>query len=262
MKKAGIFLILLAFLCVGQGFGPKIIKGPLPSVTASGAYSPTRETNIWFWYSFTDLETNSAITYWTSRLSAPITAYFTNESASTRPTNSQYGVGFDGTKSLTNNTVLNIPSGSGSFPSPSAGFYLVLKPFRPAANVSTVIGAKTAAYGLFTYNTGTRFEMWSTESVLAPFVSGELMDVGWLSTNNVGDVGNFGMFYTNGVFDRTSQCEELILLAMGRRSDAGSPGYEGYILDLIGFTNITEVNGPIIFSNLHYWRTNLYGGTP
>lgn len=48
MKKTAVFIALIALVCLGQSFGPKIIKGPLPSGSVTSMPFPTAGLLFWF----------------------------------------------------------------------------------------------------------------------------------------------------------------------------------------------------------------------
>lgn len=87
MNRNGIFLILLAFLCIGQGFGPKIIKGPSPSIPPSGI---PLSSYIVFDYDVGDTNSNgdlidtlydSSTNHWHLRASGTSRPYWTNNAS-------------------------------------------------------------------------------------------------------------------------------------------------------------------------------------
>lgn len=255
MKKAGISLILLALFCVGQGFGPRIVKGPTPVFINSGM-TPAKIAGLENWWVFTDLITNNqTITDWIDRTAGH---HMTNVPTYPKPvTNTQYGMLCQagscmeaytnaGTLMPNSNSALSIVF----VPTNNADFCTVAKGKYGSEPSQYVVRRFTGGV----WRTGTT----AAEATLcADFAANTKVDFLWTSD----DAGGIKT-YTNGVAAAYTRATagQFTPSVIGGNSASTVNGLQGYVLEVHYWTNV--VFSSANRSNLHYYCTNTYQYAP
>lgn len=250
MNKAGIFLILLALVCVGQGFGPKIFKGPTPAF--SGGLTPASIAGLENWWVFTDLITNNqTIGNWVDRRSGHL---MTNVPSYTKPvTNTQYGLLFQAEslmQAYTNSTTLTLNSNSALCvifrPTNNADFCQLVRGLYNSDGSPFLVRRFTGG----TWRTGTDA---SQSTLCADFAANTIHDFLWTS-----DDANGVKTYTNGVAAAYTRVKagQFAPTVVGGANTSANNGLQGYVLEVHYWTNV--VFSSVNISNLHYYCTNTY----
>lgn len=219
------------------------------------------------WWVYTDTTTNNvAPTNWIDRIQSLV---WTNGDSASRPTNTVIGMGYGGAspRFLTNQPQFDM----------GTNWSVVM--FVTDANPSSSAGL---ADGLFcengsNFNAGLNFQgttvdrlFWTSHaggntSLGAATISrSNEYDIVFMESNSVSSSGaTFG--FTNGIFYASAARESVDTYLGGSGANLVSGAnhlatwFDGYMREFMVFTNLLSSQN---ISNIHYYRTNTYGGSP
>lgn len=265
MKKRCLFIFLLAFLCIGQGFGPKIIKGPTPAMI-SGSISnlPTGIPGMYVWWSSKDLSIGDTATNWVDRVQGKIWGQNTHRY---RNTNSPWGLFFNGTEFTSYSTYSN-PLPWRTYYTNSGGFgisngtttHLVIynKP-TIGLSVDSLLSQMNPYYGMYKqisllYNSG---QGGGPGVFVSAITTNSLYSITIVCTN-----ASKASVYTNGIYDAGADgwYAPIRWDAVGADTNVtyftdDQYNYRGYIAEIIQYTNILNYTQ---ISNLYCFSSNMY----
>lgn len=196
-----------------------------------------------------DLPVGKITAGWTDEIHGVV---FTNGTTATQPTNGPTGVRFASTWLMKQGT-----SFTGWFS--SNAFFCVYQVDPNAGGWDTIYGADSSETGLgFNNSPANGWFMIGTISLTGPVPSNVMGDV--IETGS----GNPIVTYTNGIL-ATSKSTGFTgffnnLLGANQSGPVHNDFYNGYVQEIIVWSNYTLSS--IDISNLHYYRTNIYGGSP
>ncbi len=240
-----------------------VVAGPVP-------FMP----NLAEYWEFTDtthiLTTNAAVTNWIGKLQGTI---LTNGATAKQPTNSASGVGFDGTRSLTNVPFLVNTNWTITIFYQFTGTFSDLQTAPASLYGSNTPAGNLHGWCVFGDQNGNPKQNLSYDTANAllqstsPFpIPSQIIDFS-LCMSNVNTAGR-SFYWTNGIFIGSpsgfdTAPESLSFIGNGPViADALTGAFKGYIQALYIQTNYaaTTVNA----SNIHYYRTNIFtpGATP
>lgn len=277
------FLLLAgaAFLGLATGFGPKIIKGPLPSVVAS-PWDGTPQgipgiSHRWVYTNGIILDTSKTpspgrITNWTALIGVDSSqgqpARFTTNypTPSTKwPTNvTSKGIYFEG---WSEGHALITPEDLEVTNNASMSVAMIIEPVQWSYPSIGLLGnARTvAACGITTRSSDSNIVVDARNTALAQDLctfgplTAALTDFVVCFSNSPAGGGVLG--YINGAIKTNHPVAALTDLRTkwGLIGLVGTGYYEGWIREILFYTNVMTSES---ISNFHYYRTNLYGGTP
>lgn len=260
-----VALLFSCAVCLGQLPVIPFVTQPV----SSSVPIPNTIPGLALWWVHTDLATNTALSGgWTDRIQGMVLSV---GASGVRPTNSALGVGFGGTGSAT--YITNAPQYRIGTNWTVIQFINTSKPDN-ASGVASGTWGENGSNWMF----GTQFQGTSKQSLayrthaggnvnygglLAPGASNEF-DVTLIDSNSATSGGKF-FTYTNAVLYSTPTASDADTYfgeigADLKPADALGAFYAGYVRETMVWTQ--AVLTPIQLSNIHYYRTNTYGGSP
>lgn len=235
--------ILLLFSCL-----PCLAQFPYSGTTwcllSSGVPSPLSIPGLAQWYVYSDQPTNITMSNWVDRIQG---LYMTNGDASTRPTNSSLGVGFNGSTFLTNR-VLCVSNDN--------TFVLIVQTAAINGGGTSVLEAVVDPTTDPYWMQSSKFEL--NANIWFNLQANHLND--WIICMRDIDPTKVKGF-TNGIAAATgaglSTAGEFFNLAKSRFN----LNYVGYVLELMWFTNNITTNSSWV-STVHTYATNKYNFSP
>lgn len=253
-----VIIVVLLVLCMGQGFGPKIVKGPIQRSGAPGPPSDPSGANLLkYWWVASDIPTNTAIGYtvtnWIDRIQSSL---WTNANSSIAPTTDGTNVIFTRTSSqyLTNRNA----AVGGDNSANSIAF--ILSPTSLPGNASILHMNPSAGTPAFWLQSTGNFEQEAdaVDNNFGKLQTGIITD---MIITFSGNANCTAVSYTNGVQSVSLSISHNIHSQTLSIMGGGAFGYyNGKMYELLLWTNI--VLNATQRSNVHYYATNTYRYSP
>lgn len=268
MKRFLLILLLAPLLCLGQAFGPKIIKGPTPVGTIGPPPDiPDTMTGKYFRWVSLDKTTNAYVSSWTDRIQG---AVFSMGDSVQQPYNTALGMEFDGH----NDALTNYPGFVVETNTTVMFWVWVRKQSKWEQNKGLhqfTSSKQQGAYGFYVDDNGNaaepetinRLRRGSTNSMTTVLFEPSRLGIYEDVIVKVGDLGT--TIWTNGVmYDATNVApnDPWIFGGIGGtvNTDLSTNNARFILSEFILFTN-RGITLPEV-SNLHYYATSTYTNDP
>jgi hypothetical protein len=264
MKKGALFIFLLAFLCIGQGFGPKIIKGPVQIGPVPNADPVTTIPGLLHRWRYFTVTNQLPVTNWVDDICGD-SMWQTNLDFAPTVTNNvglYFANRYDADPAFCHTNFLRCTNVTAYLTHDDSSFFFVGNKFNAGNSGDETKVWTDGFYGYrLTDNSGLG-QLWQIRYA-STYI--ELASGGPQQTNNVFAWLHIGSphnsFYTNGVLSvtNTGTGSSLDLTLLGSAGVSPSRyGFSGYVCELNVWTNtgsFTDAN----VSNLFWYATNTYG---